>query len=65
MGVLAFVFFIFMIKNVTIRGDEYAQLNQENNEKVNLFKSFGTFTADVKLFTGVDGKITVEVVGKE
>jgi Na+/melibiose symporter-like transporter len=43
MGVLAFVFFIFMIKNVTIRGDEYAQLNQENNEKVNLFKSFGTF----------------------
>lgn len=28
-------------------------------------KSFGTFTADVKLFTGIDGKITVEVVGKE
>ena len=43
MGVLAFVFFIFMIKNITIRGDEYAQLNQENGEKVNFFKSFGTF----------------------
>ena len=43
MGVLAFVFFIFMIKNITIRGDEYAQLNQEGNEKINLFKSFGTF----------------------
>ncbi len=43
MGVLAFVFFIFMIKNVTIRGNEYAQLNQESGEKVNLFKSFGTF----------------------
>ena len=27
-------------------------------------KSFGTFTAEVKLFTGVNGKITVEVCGK-
>ena len=42
MGVLAFVFFIFMIKNITIRGNEYAQLNDEG-EKVNLIKSFGTF----------------------
>ena len=43
MGVLAFVFFIFMIKNITIRGNEYAHLNQEEGEKVNLFKSFGSF----------------------
>ena len=44
MGVLAFVFFIFMIKNITIRGNEYAELNKEGTgEKVNLFKSFGTF----------------------
>ena len=42
MGILAFVFFIFMIKNITIRGNEYAQLNDEG-EKVNLIKSFGTF----------------------
>ena len=42
MGVLAFIFFIFMIKNITIRGNEYAQINAEG-EKVNLFKSFGTF----------------------
>ena len=42
MGIIAFVFFIFMIKNITIRGNEYAQLNSEG-EKVNLFKSFGTF----------------------
>ena len=28
-------------------------------------KSFGTFKADVKLFTGVSGKITVEVSGKQ
>ena len=44
MGVLAFVFFMFMIKNITIRGNEYAELNKEGNgEKVNLIKSFGTF----------------------
>ena len=43
MGVLAFVFFIFMIKNITIRGNENAQLNQESGEKVNLFKSLGAF----------------------
>ena len=44
MGVLAFVFFVFMIKNITIRGNEYAELNKEGTgEKVNLFKSFGTF----------------------
>ncbi len=42
MGVLGFVAFIFMIKNITIRGNEYAELNKEG-EKVNLFKSFGTF----------------------
>ena len=43
MGIIAFAFFIFMIRNITIRGDEYAQLNSEGNNKVNLFKSFGTF----------------------
>ena len=42
MGVIGFVFFMLMIKHITIRGDEYAKLNQEG-EKVNLFKSFGTF----------------------
>ena len=43
MGVIGFIFFMLMIKNITIRGDEYAQLNQEGGEKVNLIKSFGTF----------------------
>ena len=42
MGIIGFVFFILMIKNITIRGNEYAQLNDEG-EKVNLIKSFGTF----------------------
>ena len=43
MGVIGFIFFVLMIKNITIRGNEYAQLNQEGGEKVSLFKSFGTF----------------------
>ena len=43
MGAMAFVCFMFMIKNITIRGDEYAKLNQEGGTKVNIFKSFGTF----------------------
>ena len=42
MGVLAFAFFMFMLKNVTIRGDEYAQQNSEG-EKINLIKSLGAF----------------------
>jgi len=42
MGVIGFIFFMFMIKNITIRGDEYAQLNQEG-EKINLVKSLGAF----------------------
>ena len=43
MGVIGFVFFMLMIKNITIRGNEYAQLNQEGGGKVRLIKSFGTF----------------------
>ena len=43
MGVIGFIFFMLMIKNITIRGNEYAQLNDEGGEKVNLIKSFGAF----------------------
>ena len=43
MGVIGFIFFMYMIKNITIRGNEYAQLNDEGGEKVNLIKSSGTF----------------------
>ncbi|MBO5078409.1 MAG: MFS transporter, partial [Oscillospiraceae bacterium] len=42
MGVIGFVFFMLMIKHITIRGNEYAELNDQG-EKVNFFKSFGTF----------------------
>ena len=43
MGVLAFVLFIFMIKNITIRGNEYQILNKEDAPNANIIKSFGTF----------------------
>ena len=43
MGIIGFVFFMLMIKNITIRGNEYAELNNEGGEKVNIIKSFGTF----------------------
>ena len=43
MGLIGFIFFVLMIKGITIRGNEYAELNQEEGEKVNLLKSFGTF----------------------
>ena len=43
MGVIGFFCFMFMIKTITIRGNEYAQLNNEGGTKGNLFKSFGTF----------------------
>ena len=43
MGLIGFIFFMFMIKNITIRGNEYAVLNQEGGEKTNFFKTFGTF----------------------
>ena len=50
MGVFAFVFFMFMLKNITIRGNEYAHVQLEkgeNNtpkvEKSNILKSFVTF----------------------
>ncbi|MBR2350998.1 MAG: MFS transporter, partial [Clostridia bacterium] len=43
MGVLGLLCFLFMINTITIRGNEYAQLNSGESSKVNLVKSFGTF----------------------
>ncbi|MBR5490038.1 MAG: MFS transporter [Oscillospiraceae bacterium] len=42
MGILGFIFFIYMIRNITIRGNEYSQLNSDG-EKINLIKSLGVF----------------------
>ena len=43
MGILGFIAFIFMIKKITIRGDENAVKTNEQTEKVNIVKSFGKF----------------------
>ena len=43
MGVLGFVAFLFMIKKITLRVDENSVKTNEVTEKVNIFKSFGTF----------------------
>ena len=43
MGVLGFLAFMFMIKNITIRVDENTVKTSEGGEKVNVFKSFGKF----------------------
>ena len=42
MGVLGFLCFLFMIKNITIRVDEN-QIKTNDNEKFNILKAFGNF----------------------
>ena len=43
MGVLGFLAFLFMIKNITIRVDENSVKTNEGGESTNIFKSFGKF----------------------
>ena len=43
MGVLGFIAFMFMIKNITIRVDESTVKTNEGGEKFNVFKAFGNF----------------------
>ena len=43
MGVFGFLFFLFMIKNITVRVDESTVKTNEGGEKTNIFKSFGKF----------------------
>ena len=43
MGILGFGFFIFMLKNITLRVDEQSVKIEEGGEKVNIIRSFGTF----------------------
>ena len=43
MGVLGFLCFIFMLKNITIRADERAVKTNEGGEKFNVFAAFGNF----------------------
>ena len=43
MGVLGLIFFLFMIKNITIRVDENSVKTNEGGEKFNVIKAFGNF----------------------
>lgn len=43
MGILGFVFFIYMLKNITLRVDEQSVKIEEGGAKVNILRSFGTF----------------------
>ena len=43
MGILGFIFFIFMIRKITIRVDEKSVKIEEGGQKTNVFRSFGTF----------------------
>ncbi len=43
MGVLGFIAFLFMIKNITIRGDESAVKTNESGEKFNVIVAFKNF----------------------
>ncbi len=43
MGVFGFLFFIFMIKNITVRVDESTVKTNEAGEKTNIFRAFGKF----------------------
>ena len=43
MGILGFIFFMFMLKKITIRVDENSVKIEEGEKKVNILRSFGTF----------------------
>ena len=43
MGVIGFIAFLFMLKNITIRADERQVKTSESGEKFNVVKSFGKF----------------------
>lgn len=43
MGILGFAFFMFMLKKITLRVDESSVKIEEGGQKVNIFRSFGTF----------------------
>jgi len=43
MGFIGFAFFVFMIKKITIRVDEYSVKTSEGGEKFNVFAAMGNF----------------------
>ena len=43
MGIFGLIFFLFMIKNITLRVDENSVKTNESTEKFNVFKAFANF----------------------
>ena len=72
MGVLGFAFFMFMLKKITLRVDENNVKIEEGGQKVNIFRSFGTFlknraavgatVAAMAMFLGMNSATTATTI---
>ena len=72
MGVIGFAFFVFMIKKITIRVDEYSVKTGEGGERFNVFAAFGNFmknrpaigatVAAMGMFLGMQSATTANTV---
>jgi len=72
MGIIGFLAFIFMIKNISIRVDESTVKTSEGGEKVNIFGTFGKFVknrpavgctlAAMGMFLGMNAATTASTI---
>ncbi len=72
MGVLGFLAFLFMIKNITVRVDENSVKTNEATEKFNIFSAFGKFMknrpavgatlAAMGMFLGMNAAVTATTI---
>ena len=72
MGVLGFIAFMFMLKNITVRVDENSVKAGEESEKFNVIKSFGNFlknrpavgatVAAMGMFLGMNSATTANTI---
>ena len=72
MGILGFVSFLFMIKNITVRVDENSVKTNEGGEKFNVLKAFGKFlknrpavgatVAAMGMFLGMNSAATANTI---
>ena len=72
MGILGFIAFMFMLKNITVRVDENSVKASEEGEKFNVIKSFGNFlknrpavgatVAAMGMFLGMNSATTANTI---
>ncbi|MBE6918064.1 MAG: MFS transporter [Ruminococcaceae bacterium] len=72
MGVFGLLFFLFMLKNITIRVDENTVKTSEGGEKFNVFRAFGNFmknraalgatVAAMAMFLGMNSASTANTI---